>query len=111
MPTLILFFDGYCPLCVNEVQHLRRLDKRGVLQFEDIQHPGVAERWPQIDNAEAGRILLELDNGTLFKGLDVTHRAWSLMGLGWLTAPLRWPLLSGSRCTDGRCQPPRRPDK
>ncbi|ROQ30642.1 thiol-disulfide oxidoreductase DCC family protein [Gallaecimonas pentaromativorans] len=134
MPTLILFFDGYCPLCVNEVRHLRRLDRRGALRFEDIQHPDFAKHWPQIDKTEASRILLGLDNGTLIKGLDVTHRAWSLVGRGWLTAPLRWPLLRGladrlylwfaanryrvsgwllpgAGCTDGRCQPPRRPEK
>ncbi|MGU3841687.1 thiol-disulfide oxidoreductase DCC family protein, partial [Vibrio diabolicus] len=33
------------------------------------------------------------DNNELILGLDVTHRAWQLVGRGWLYAPLRWPLL------------------
>ena len=34
------------------------------------------------------------ENGNVFTGLDVTHKAWSLVGVGWLYAPLRWPVIS-----------------
>ncbi|MCV5638693.1 DCC1-like thiol-disulfide oxidoreductase family protein, partial [Escherichia coli] len=83
--------------------------------------------YPQIDPDRANTILHALDNhGNLLLGLDVTYRAWQLVGRGWLYAPLRWQLirpvadwlylrfaqnryrisywLTGtSRCNSGRC--------
>ncbi|MCM5704044.1 thiol-disulfide oxidoreductase DCC family protein [Larsenimonas salina] len=94
MPELTLFYDGACPLCVREVRHLTRLDIHGRICCEDIQQPDFSTRYPDIDPDEARTILLARDgNDHTLKGLDVTHRAWSLVGRGALTAPLRWPLV------------------
>ncbi|MCX2524257.1 thiol-disulfide oxidoreductase DCC family protein [Larsenimonas rhizosphaerae] len=134
MAELILFYDGACPLCVREIGHLTRLDEQGRIQCEDIQKDDFEMRWPQVDPQEASSILLGYYHGQVIKGLDVTHRAWSLVGRGWLTAPLRWPVvrpvadrvylwfarhrytisgvLTGRRrcdsCTSGKCDIPRR---
>ncbi|WP_110670695.1 thiol-disulfide oxidoreductase DCC family protein [Salinicola halophilus] len=93
MAELTLFYDGACPLCVHEIQHLKRLDRHRRIRFEDIHAEDFSERWPDVDRAQASAILLGDYRGERLHGLDVTHRAWSLVGRGWLTAPLRWPLI------------------
>lgn len=37
----ITFYDGGCPLCRREIQHYRRLDRTGDVQWLDISAPGV----------------------------------------------------------------------
>ncbi|MCE3028457.1 MULTISPECIES: thiol-disulfide oxidoreductase DCC family protein [unclassified Salinicola] len=93
MAELTLFYDGACPLCVHEITHLRRLDRHRRIRFEDIHAADFSQRWPDVDPADASAILLGYYRGERLRGLDVTHRAWSLVGRGWLTAPLRWPLV------------------
>jgi predicted DCC family thiol-disulfide oxidoreductase YuxK len=94
MAELTIFYDGFCPLCVREMDHLRKIDQQQKLRLEDIQQPDFSERYPQIDKAEASSILLsQLPNGTLLKGLDSTHKAWSVVGQGWRTGWMRWPLI------------------
>ena len=94
MSKLTIFYDGGCPLCVHEMRNLRKLDKKGVMQFEDIHADGFSQRFPDIDKKAADTILhAKTSDDTMLYGLDVTHAAWSLVGRGWATAPLRWPLV------------------
>lgn len=91
---LIIFFDGYCPLCVAEMNKLRDYDAQGLLVFEDIQAADFQERFPQLDWSQLNaRIFGQREDGTLISGLDVTYLAWKLVGKGWVYAPLRWPII------------------
>lgn len=92
IPELTIFYDGSCPLCVHEMRKLYRLNQSDKLAFVDIQSPGMAEQYPELD-VQAARDMLhgQRPDGTWLYGLDVTHAAWSAVGRGWLTAPLRWP--------------------
>lgn len=91
MAALIIFYDGGCPLCVREMRHLARLNKRQQLQFENIHEADFSARFPTVDVVRANQILHgQLPNGQMIYGLDVTHAAWSAVGRGWLTASLRW---------------------
>lgn len=91
---LIIFFDGGCPLCVKEMRHLKRLDKEGRIQFENVNEPDFSQRYPQVDVAKANQYLHgQVSSGEMIYGLDVTHEAWSLVGKGWMIAPLRWPVI------------------
>ena len=126
MHQLTLFYDGFCPLCVKEMETLRRHDKDERIALIDIQTDAIHD-YPSIDVKEASRILHAIDQqGNLVLGLDATHQAWKLVGKGWLYAPLRLPgvrviadwlylrfannryfiskLLTGkSRCDNGQC--------
>jgi len=94
MAELIIFYDGGCPLCVREMRHLKRLDKSHRIQFEDIHRPAFGDEFGYIDVTKANQYLHgQRASGELIYGLDVTHQAWSLVGRGWLTAPLRWPIV------------------
>ncbi|MCC5856223.1 MAG: DUF393 domain-containing protein [Idiomarina sp.] len=74
------------------MRHLKRLDRSHKMGFEDIHEDDFSSRYPNVDPKAADRILhAMLPSGEMVYGLDVTHQAWSLVGRGWLTAPLRWP--------------------
>lgn len=100
MTQLTVFYDGTCPLCAKEMAALRKADKKDAISTVDIFADEFAQ-YPQINPHEANRILHAIDqDGDLLLGLDVTHRAWQLVGKGWLYAPLRWRLMKplADRC-------------
>jgi len=39
-PEVTVWFDSDCPLCVREIAFMRRLDRRGAIDFVDIQGSG-----------------------------------------------------------------------
>ena len=89
---LIVFFDGTCPLCVKEMQSLKHHDKSLAIKLIDIFSTEF-EAFPNIDPKEASERLHAYDTeGKLLLGLDVTHRAWSLVGKPYLYGFTRWPL-------------------
>jgi predicted DCC family thiol-disulfide oxidoreductase YuxK len=95
MTDLTIFYDGGCPLCGLEIDHLRRLDTTRRLCFEDIQHPSFTKRFPHINVEDASAVLHgQCANGDIILALDVTYLAWSLVGKRHWVAVLRWPLFA-----------------
>ena len=94
-PEITFLHDGDCPLCAREVSMLRRLDRgRGRLAFEDIAAGDFdAARYGSTHEQLMARIHGVLPDGTLVEGVEVFRRAYAAVGLGWLVAPTRWPLL------------------
>ena len=94
-PELTLLFDGGCPLCVREVRFLQRRDGQARLAFVDIDaadydpeaHAGISYR------VAMGRIHAIAGSGEVLRDVAVFREAYRLIGLGWLYAPTRWPLI------------------
>jgi len=127
MTKLTIFYDGFCPLCVKEMEKLKSYDHHNVILIIDI-HTSAFKQYPEINANEASTILHGIDaQNQLILGLDVTYQAWHLVGKGWVYAPLRWAvfkpladkaylhfarnryrwskLLTGkSRCDSGQCK-------
>lgn len=94
MTRLTLFYDGRCPLCVAEMARLASLDNTRALVFEDINAEDFTDRYHSIDPAKANQVLHGWDeNQSLLLGLDVSCRAWKLVGKHRWMAALRWPLI------------------
>lgn len=90
-----VFFDGECPLCVREIEMLRRWDQRNRIIFTDISAlefaPSKIERDMKTLMAEIhGR----LPNGELITGVEVFRRLYSAVGLASLVALTRLPVIS-----------------
>ncbi|MDT8405884.1 MAG: DUF393 domain-containing protein [Methylococcales bacterium] len=90
----ILFYDGHCPICQKEVAWLRWKNRKGRLAFQDIQDKRFD---PEIYSKTFDEFMAEIHglypDGRLVKGVEVFCAAYSAVGLGWLTAPIRWRLL------------------
>jgi predicted DCC family thiol-disulfide oxidoreductase YuxK len=94
MSELKIFYDGGCPLCLAEMKHLLKLDQHNKIDLVDINQADFQTKHPNINRAKADQILHgQLTDGSILLGLDVTHKAWSLVGKGKWTAILRWPLI------------------
>lgn len=94
MHQLTVFFDGHCPLCNKEIMLLKQLDTRKKLHFEDIHAIDFVYRYPYIDVVAADqRLHGQLANGQIITGLDVTAKAWGLVGHHKWLQILRWPVI------------------
>ena len=93
---LTLLFDGGCPLCVREVRFLRGRDRHHRIAFVDIDAPdydptayaGISYR------TAMGRIHALNSNWDVLQDIAVFREAYRLIGLGWLYAPTRWPVVA-----------------
>jgi len=91
-----LLYDGDCPLCLKEVNFLRQRDAgRGLVKFVDIADPGYdAVANAGIDFATAmGRIHAILPDGTVLRDVAVFRRVYEILGLGWVYAITRIPVI------------------
>lgn len=92
---LKLLFDGDCPLCSREVRFLRRRDRDHRIDFEDIAAPEFdASRYGLTQADVTARMHGVLPDGRVIEGMEVFRRAYAAVGLGWILAPSRWPLLA-----------------
>ena len=91
-----LLYDGECPLCVREVNFLTKKDAgRGIVNFVDIS----ALDYDPKDNAKIdfttamGRIHGILPDGTVIKNVEVFRRVYEELGMGWVYAITKLPIL------------------
>lgn len=91
-----LLYDGECPLCLREVDFLKRKDAgRGLVSFVDIAqddydpaaHGGVDYE------AAMGRIHAVLPDGTVIRNVAVFRRVYEILGMGWIYALTKVPIL------------------
>ncbi|TVP65534.1 MAG: DUF393 domain-containing protein [Leptolyngbya sp. LCM1.Bin17] len=91
-----LLYDGDCPLCMREVNFLRQKDQgRGLVAFTDIADEAYdpAENGG-VDFATAmGRIHAVLPDDTVINNVEVFRQVYDVLGMGWIYAPTRWPIL------------------
>lgn len=90
---LTIFYDGNCPLCTAEMEHLKRKDQNSLIKLVDLHEEDFVSRYPDIDLDYAMKILHGSYQGITLLGLEVTHRAWTLVGKGFWVAPLEWPVI------------------
>ncbi|MBU2979335.1 DUF393 domain-containing protein [Alteromonas sp. C1M14] len=90
---LSIFYDGNCPLCAAEMNHLKKSDTNNVITLVDINQPDFEALYPDVKFQDAMKILHGHYNGQVLLGLEVTHRAWTLVGKGFWVAPLNWPVI------------------
>lgn len=91
-----LLYDGDCPLCLREVNFLRKQDRdRGLVRFTDIAAPDYEpSQHGGVDYATAmGRIHGVLADGRIIKNVEVFRQVYRVLGIGWIYAPTGWPLL------------------
>lgn len=91
-----LLYDGECPLCVREVNFLRKRDAgRGKVAFVDIaddEYTPEANGGVDFETA-MGRIHAVLPDGTVIKNVEVFRRVYEILGMGWIYAATKLPVI------------------
>ena len=114
-----LLYDGECPLCVREVNFLKKRDAgRGIVKFVDIADDRYTpEANGGIDFETAmGRIHALLPDGTIIKNVEVFRSVYETLGMGWVYAATKLPIIGAIVDTlygiwaDWRLMLTRRPD-
>ncbi|WP_347987321.1 DUF393 domain-containing protein [Methylomonas sp. AM2-LC] len=94
LPEFILFYDAQCPICRIEVNWLRSKNKVGRLGFQDIND---SQFKPEDYGKTFDELMAEIHgvypDGYIIKGVDVFVACYKAVGLGWIFAPTRWPVL------------------
>jgi predicted DCC family thiol-disulfide oxidoreductase YuxK len=91
-----LLYDGECPLCLREVSFLQKRDAgRGLVAFVDIADDSYkSEDNGNIDYKTAmGRIHAVLPDGTVVKNVEVFRRVYEALGMGWIYAITKLPIV------------------
>ena len=124
---LILLYDGQCPMCRREANWLQRRNRAGRLAFEDISSSEFDPSRYGLTQAQVMGVMHGVfPDGRIITKVEVFRQAYQLVGLGWLLAPTRWPVLrglanwsyewfarnrvaigrffGGERCESGRCE-------
>lgn len=90
-----VFFDGGCPLCVREINMLRRWDRQQRIRFTDIDATEFsAEALGKTYEDLMARIQGRLPDGTWIEGVEVFRRLYSAVGFGPVVWVTRLPVIS-----------------
>jgi predicted DCC family thiol-disulfide oxidoreductase YuxK len=98
MPTrrFKLLYDGECPFCRREMEWLKRRDRNDNLALEDIAAIGFdPARYGLTHDEVTGSLHGILPDGRVVRGVEAIRQAYSTVGLGWLVAPTRLPIIGG----------------
>lgn len=87
-----VFYDGECPLCMREINMVRRLDAgQGRVDLIDLAEPDFeAEAFGLDQSTIEARIHGQLPDGTIVEGVDVFIHLYEAIDRGWLVRPARW---------------------
>ncbi|MDX2213731.1 MAG: DUF393 domain-containing protein [Oculatellaceae cyanobacterium bins.114] len=91
-----LLYDGACPLCLREVNFLRRRDAgRGLVAFVDVADENYsADANGGVDFETAmGRIHAVLPDGRVIKNVEVFRQVYEVLGMGWVYAITKVPVI------------------
>ena len=79
---LTIFFDGDCPICLREINFMRRLNRRGRVNFIDFADPSFDEQTHGLSRPElASLIHARWADGVIIRGVEVFRSMWTAVGL------------------------------
>ena len=88
MQSLIIYYDGECPLCLAEIHFLKNRNSLGLLEFVDVAAPQYDESAHQLTCKLALATMQgRLGDGTQLEGIPVFAEAYkraNLPMLAWL---------------------------
>jgi len=93
--TVEAFFDGDCPLCLKEVQLLRKLDRKQRIRWTDIAEAGFdASNYGKTHDEFMAKMHGRLPDGAWIEGVEVFRQLYAAVGMGPLVALSRIPGIS-----------------
>lgn len=91
-----LLYDGDCPFCRREAERLKRRDRDDRLDLENIAALGFdPTRYGLTREEVMGSLHGILPDGSVVRRVEAIRQAYKAVGLGWLVAPTRLPIVRG----------------
>jgi predicted DCC family thiol-disulfide oxidoreductase YuxK len=88
---ITVFYDGHCPLCDWEINHLKKKDSENNIEFEDIKSESFSTKYPNLNKQQLDALLhVQQSDGQWQTGLDATYLLWNTVGAGKWFSPLKW---------------------
>ena len=76
--TVTVWFDAQCPLCIREIEFMRRLDKNGAIEFIDVHR---ASSCPIDRGTLLARFHARDSDGKLVSGAEAFAAMWRAIPL------------------------------
>jgi predicted DCC family thiol-disulfide oxidoreductase YuxK len=91
---LTVFYDGACPLCLREVNFIKKRDRASSINFRDIASPDFrAEDYGFTYAALMERMYAVLPNGRVISGVEVFRQLYTRIGFSFAVSLSRAPLV------------------
>ena len=93
--SIDLLYDGECPICMMEVEFLKKRDIKRRIRFTNLQDP-------TYNPAEHGNVTFEdgmrklravMPDGRVVKGVEVFRQTYKAIGLGWIFELTNLPVI------------------
>ncbi|XP_038061813.1 uncharacterized protein At5g50100, chloroplastic-like [Patiria miniata] len=94
---LKVLYDGDCPLCMQEIKFVQYMNKKkDTLELVNIASPDYnPEENNRISYETAMGVMHVIGpNQQVYTKVDAVYEMYSALGLRWIVAYMRWPLLS-----------------
>jgi predicted DCC family thiol-disulfide oxidoreductase YuxK len=92
-----LLYDGDCPFCRREVEWLKRRDRTDNLAIENIAAIGFdPSRYGLTRREIMGSLHGVLPDGRIVRRMEAARRAYQAVGLGWMAAATKLPIVRGA---------------
>ena len=90
-----LLFDSECPICMMEVEFLKKRDIENRIRFTDLQSPDYNPADHGNVSFEKGmrKIRAVLPGGSVITGVEVFRQTYKAIGLGWIFDLTSLPLV------------------
>lgn len=92
-----MLYDSKCNLCLMEVKYLMKKDTQGRIKFTDLEDPSYNGNLPingKVDYATGMKSMhAVLFDGEVISGVRVFRELYSAIGLGWLYAFTKYPVI------------------
>jgi len=79
IPRTKVWFDGACPLCLREIAVMKRLDRKGAIDFVDVS--GAGDPSCPVDQSQLLARFHAEENGTVLTGAAAFAAMWRAIPL------------------------------
>ena len=89
-----VFYDGNCPICMREIDFIRRRDKENRIQFTDFTADSFsADEIGKSSEQLSARIHGRLPDGTIVTGVEVFRHLYRAIGWNTIVSITRLPII------------------